>query len=305
MGIKMKKIDIHCHTTLQPLHDCAEPDASVWTLAGRMEAHDISEAFLYATYFPHRGTGISNYRLAQWLGRVGYAQRQDVDSLLPEARLSMFGSLDMEHYFLQGMSELEELREHPVQAVCMQGIKMYTCYQDIDLSGERMHAVMDFARKEVIPVAFHCGYSYMSIRKGGGPSVARMVRASDLSSLAKEYGDVPIMVAHMSKPYLDDLIATILAHPNMVTDMSGLIDSKHDRQLIPQCIDDIRRFLYECGPTRLLFGTDFPVQTHADSVYFIEEAMKGFSEEDKRSVYHDNARKILRIGGGSDGIAFR
>ena len=50
----------------------------------------------------------------------------------------------------------------------------------------------------------------------------------------------------------------------------------------------------ECGPKRLLFGTDFPVQTHEDSILLIEESMKTYSDQDKQDVYHDNAARILQ-----------
>lgn len=77
--------------------------------------------------------------------------------------------------------------------------------------------------------------------------------------------------------------------------MSGLIDSAFGSLYKPRAVEEIKRFLGECGPERLLFGTDFPVQTHADSVYFIEESMKGFSEEDKAKVYYDNSAKLLEV----------
>ena len=81
---------------------------------------------------------------------------------------------------------------------------------------------------------------------------------------------------------------------NVYTDMSGLIDSNSGRNEVRLCIEQIKIFLYACGPKKLLFGTDFPVQTHSDSVFFIEEAMKGFSEADKQDVYYNNAAKLLK-----------
>ena len=51
----------------------------------------------------------------------------------------------------------------------------------------------------------------------------------------------------------------------------------------------------EVGQKKLLFGTDYPVQTHNDSVYMIEEAMKGFGQMDKKDVYYNNAHNILYL----------
>jgi len=77
--------------------------------------------------------------------------------------------------------------------------------------------------------------------------------------------------------------------------MSGLIASRHDREEIPDGVNAVRSFLEQVGPGKMLFGTDFPVQTHEDSVYFVEEGMKGFSEKEKGDVYYNNARRLLRL----------
>jgi predicted TIM-barrel fold metal-dependent hydrolase len=51
--------------------------------------------------------------------------------------------------------------------------------------------------------------------------------------------------------------------------------------------------LGECGSSRLMFGTDFPVQTHEDSVNFIERTMKDFPEKDRENVYFNNAERVI------------
>jgi predicted TIM-barrel fold metal-dependent hydrolase len=77
--------------------------------------------------------------------------------------------------------------------------------------------------------------------------------------------------------------------------MSGLIHSNHeDEKEIENSVQEIKIFLAECGSSKLLFGTDFPVQTHVDSVYFIERAMGCFPNEAKEDVYYNNARRLLR-----------
>ena len=131
------------------------------------------------------------------------------------------------------------------------------------------------------------------MRRSGRPSVTKMVSINDLESIARENPDVNIISSHMSKPFVKDLIKVTKRNSNIYTDISGLIDSKNDRDEIPKTIEEIREFLEYNGPSQLLFGTDFPVQTHGDSVYFIEEGMKGFDTRDKMKVYYQNARELL------------
>jgi predicted TIM-barrel fold metal-dependent hydrolase len=97
----------------------------------------------------------------------------------------------------------------------------------------------------------------------------------------------------MAKPYLDELILAAKKLGNIYTDISGLIDIDHKIKEMHECIEEAARFLGEAGPKKLLFGTDYPVQAHSDSVHLIEEAMRGFNPLDKNDVYYNNAHQIL------------
>ena len=139
---------------------------------------------------------------------------------------------------------------------------------------------------------FHTGYSYSSMRNYGKPAITDFVKASDLEFIPDKYG-VKIIISHLAKPFLTDLIGVINRQSLAYTDSSGLFDSKYEKEDIPQAIEDVTRVLGECGPKKLLFGTDFPVQTHEDSIYVVEEAMRDFHPLDKKEVYYYNASRLL------------
>lgn len=102
-----------------------------------------------------------------------------------------------------------------------------------------------------------------------------------------------MIVSHLCKPFFTEMIAVLKRTPNLFTDMSGILDSKRDGAYRAACVEQVKRFMGECGPEKILFGTDFPVQTHADSIYFIEEAMKDYPAQDKQQVYFANAQRII------------
>lgn len=272
----MRKIDIHCHTTNRKVEDVIPTSASLDAIAAEMKKYDIEKTVVLASYFPHRGSGISNFRLHHWIK--------------DRPEFCMFGSLDFEHYFHQGINELNELAEKEL----IKGIKIYTGYQNIDLHSWKFLEVVSIAKKHKLPMMFHCGYSYSSMRKYGKPTIAGLVKATDLLFVPNEHG-INTIISHLAKPNLDDIITAVRCSLRVYADMSGLIDSKHHREEIPMCLEHLKRFLGECGPRKLLFGTDFPVQTHADSIYFVEEALRGrcglFSDQ---HVYYNNARRLLR-----------
>jgi predicted TIM-barrel fold metal-dependent hydrolase len=266
------KIDIHCHTTNRQL-DTAASCASLEAIAQEMQRHGIKYTVLLATYFPHRGSGISNYRLHHMIAT--------------KRRFMMFGSLDFETYFYQGFNELEEMASKQM----IHGIKIYTCYQDIGLKGKELSSVLSLAERHALPMMFHVGYSYSCRRVYGKDTIAALVTPAMIGELAKSSA-ADFIISHMGKPFFDETRA-VSQLPNVYTDMSGLIDSRYDRDEIPEAVAQIRRFVEHCGAGKLLFGTDFPVQTHEDSIYFIEEGLKGFSAAERRAVYFDNAAALL------------
>lgn len=291
----MYKIDIHCHTTNRPLPNCVSPDASLDAIAAHMSQYTIVRTVLLATYFPRQGTGISNYRLFHWIQRR------------PE--FAMFGSLDFEHFFLQGLNELEELATQGH----IKGIKIYTAYQQIDFRSDAFQRVAQLAHNTALPLMFHGGVSYDVWKALGGmqnvlaladippdklPPAARegYKRPHDFEWLARAFPMVNIIVSHLCKPFFTEMIAVLKRNTNLFTDMSGIFDSRLDAAHRAQAVAQVRRFVVECGPEKLLFGTDFPVQTHADSVYFVEEAMQDFAAYDREQVYFENACRIIFRG---------
>ena len=68
-------------------------------------------------------------------------------------------------------------------------------------------------------------------------------------------------------------------------------------------MDDLRPFvehIIECfGPDRLIFGSDWPVvalgANLGRAILVMLELLKGFSAEELRKVFHDNAEKFYKL----------
>ena len=133
----MKKIDIHCHTTNRKVEKVMPASATIEAVIEKMKEYDIEKTVLLASYFPHRSSGISNFRLLHWL-----QNRNNKD------KFYFFGSLDFEHYFNQGINELRELAESDR----LDGIKIYTGYQKIDLDSSKFSEIVNLAKKYHLPM---------------------------------------------------------------------------------------------------------------------------------------------------------
>jgi len=273
----MKKIDIHCHTTNRRVEGVSCEHPTLEELAKKMRKHNVEKTVLLATYFPHKGTGISNFRLLNWINN--------------NPKFEMFGSLDFDHFYYQGMNELEELAEKEL----IKGVKIYTCYQHIDLKSNKLRDVINLAEKHFLPVMFHVGYSYSCMSKTGKVAYTSPVSPANLDFLAKENPKVNFIFSHMGKPFFNEMVKAAKTNFNVYTDSSGLIDFDDKKEEMDKTVSEIKTYLNECGPGKLLFGTDFPVQTYEHSVYLIDKAMKGFSIEDKKKVYYENAGRLLKL----------
>ena len=272
----MKKIDTHVHVTNRRVPGVVAKSCSVDAVLEKMKKYDIEKSVLLASYFPHKTSGITNFRLLHWIKNR------------PEFYL--FGSLDFEHYFFQGMNELTELGEMNR----LDGIKIYTGYQNIDIRGNKMKEVTKLANKYHVPMTFHCGYSHSAMHKYGKPTITEMVGPKHLEFLALENPEINFLAAHMGKPFFKEVIEVTQRTKNIYTDMSGLISSYRQRNELETVTDEVKKYLEIAGPNKLLFGTDFPVQTHGDSVYIVEKAMKNFNDTDKEKVYYNNAWRFLK-----------
>lgn len=266
----MKKIDIHCHTTNRALRHTFTESATIQDIAAYACQFEIEKIVLLATYFPRVGTGITNFRLKDW-----------IDSFDPSMFL-MFGSLDFESYFRQGMNELEELFNY------IKGVKIYSGYQNIDFFSEKFRTVLSFCKNHELPIMFHTGWceSYQA----GSTETDPIFSVKELQPMVVQNPSVNFILSHMGSPELDEIIEMV--GDNVYTDVSGLINSRTDQHEWDAQISYIKEFYDRCGADNLMFGSDFPVQSHSDSIKFIEEVV---SIEDQPKVFYFNAAKLLGV----------
>ncbi len=268
----MKKIDIHCHTTRSHLESVVPQSATLDAIEQEMKNYDIDITVVLATYFPKEGRGVNNYRLLHWLNG--------------NPSFKLFGSLDFQNYFSTGLRELSELADEGH----LHGIKIYSGYQNIDYSSDKFKQLVKMAESYKLPLMFHGGFLQCH-----EDDVKLAFSPKQIANIAHQFPHVPIIISHLAWPFVQELIDVASQFQNIFSDMSGMLDSYKTPHTMPQCVEGLKRYLGACGPKRLLFGTDFPVQTHLDSIKLIELAMSHYSDQDKEHVYYNNAKQLLRI----------
>jgi predicted TIM-barrel fold metal-dependent hydrolase len=133
-------------------------------------------------------------------------------------------------------------------------------------------------------------------------------QAEEVTRLAQDLPDQPILVNHCGTPNDRDAeglarwhagLARMAACPNIAIKVSNFGAYDPDRSL-----PSLRRTVMGCidafGPQRAMFGTDYPVarrnMTYAAMVAAFAEIIRGFSADEQRAMFHDNAWRAYGFG---------
>lgn len=284
-------IDIHAHTSKSPMRGLHTVSANIPTIEQLARNHNIDQVVIMATYFPLKKTGLHNREL---LSRI-----QGKDQFLA------FLSLDLTHDIDAGLDEIRKLSNHK-QVV---GIKLYPGYQNFDPSGPKACRVYGLAEELGLPVALHCGslHHCCSLEKDDSGLFKCGLSSCPLNKMellsqpysfeggVKKFPKVSFLVSHLGNPYFDQLRDLMQHYPNVSTDISGQFKSGSEEDTSDyreKLISELRKFLQlPNGTKRLLFGTDFPIQSYSDSLDLMRRLK--LSPDDYKRVMGQNAKQLL------------
>lgn len=285
-------IDVHAHTSSSRLTGLHVSTATIACLKKQMENFGITHTVLMATYFPFKGSGVHNHDL---MSRIA-----DDESFL------MFGSLNTMQNLKLGIAQLRELAE----SGSIIGIKLYPGYQNFDFAGEAIRPVYEIALKYNLPVAFHSGeLHHCCPRDKDGNRISRcgknchidqlghLSHPSQIALAVRQFPEVNFILAHMANPFFDALRKLMEECKNVYTDISGQFISgscESTDEYKTFIGEEIRKFLsLEHGIERVMFGTDFPIQSHSDSFQLIESL--GLYGDEKKKIFRTNAIRLLKL----------
>ncbi|MFH1267100.1 MAG: amidohydrolase family protein [Planctomycetota bacterium] len=147
----------------------------------------------------------------------------------------------------------DEMREGR-EELGLRGIKLLPMYAGFYPQDERLDPLWRYAAQHGLPVLLHTGTTFVS----QAPIEHTLPR--NLDAVARRHPDVKIVLAHLGHPYEGETIAVIRKHANLYADISAL----HYR---PWQLFHSLMLVDEYGVwDKLLFGTDYPVTTVAESL---------------------------------------
>ena len=261
-------IDIHAHTTNNTLWDLHVKNARIEDLELLMEKYGLGLVVLMATYFPFKKGGLPN--------------RELLKRIKGRPKFGMFLSLDAMNKPAEGIAEIQELIADPAVV----GIKLYPGYQDFDCASEMLSPLYRAAEAYGKPVAFHTGElhhccpkderekkKYKCAGKCRIDELGHLARPKAIAEAIRKFPNVNFILSHLGNPFFAEAREVLAAYPNVYTDISGQLVSGSQEDTAgykSQIREEIKKFLeLPGGIDRVMFGTDFPIQSYADSVGLI------------------------------------
>jgi L-fuconolactonase len=131
---------------------------------------------------------------------------------------------------------------------------------------------------------------------------------SDVPELARRYPALTIVIDHLAKPPLgtpdmrqwEEELARAAAHDNVVAKVSGLNTMVMRPNWTSADLEPAVRAAVSCfGPSRLLFGSDWPVAllngTYVDVVERTVDVIRSVAGNDAEPILGDNAARLYRF----------
>jgi uncharacterized protein len=148
----------------------------------------------------------------------------------------------------------------------------------------------DYAESARLPVLFHTGDTAFST---GDLILSHPLTLDRLSNKREE---LTIVLCHFGSPWFDDVAELIYKHPNVYADISGLItrsDAYADKFLGWLAKKISEAIYYAGGAEKVIFGTDYPVTTHAEALGLVSRLE--VEEADKEKILWSNAERVFRL----------
>ncbi len=213
-------------------------DPTVWGNVGERHlettrAADV--AVVFGLQAQATGWNIPNHAVAEHVKRA------------PE-RLLFFAAIDpVAPAFMQ---ELERCHQD-LGAV---GVKLAPLYQNVHPCDLRCREIYHYCERHRLPILFHVGTSFV----GGAP--LDYSRPAHFDSVAVDFPELRMVLAHLGHPWEGETIAVIRRHPYVFADLSALYYRPW------QFYNSMRLLVEYRIDSKVLFGSDFPFTTTGSSL---------------------------------------
>lgn len=215
--------------------------------------------------------------IATW----SYREQRLLEHSTPEEVIEAIGGRTDRLYGLYGVNPMKAMKgvaefERLVREHDFRGIHIHP--HGYDMAPDHAYWFPYYAKCQElnVPVVISMGHTldFMPIENG------RPIR---LDRAAIYFPDVAFVMTHTGWPWTEEAIAMAWKHPNVFLGTSAYAPKYWPQALV--------RFIDSRGRDKVMWGTDFPLIDHEESLRQIDDL--GLRDESKRKFLHDNAARVF------------
>lgn len=256
----MKALDFHTHLAESGVWHYRDLRADPATLMADLDAAEVELAVLLP---------IAGRDREDWALRTAQLSGGRILSFLPVAPLG----------------ETPQERLHKIRGADARGLKLHPRLQELRLTDPRVVSFFQQLEKDFRGVLLiDCFFT--------DDEPGRNIE--DVASFVEAVSGMTLVLAHCGAFAFQAIVPLAEKHPHVRVDTSFTLNffRKHGKE---DLIDELGRRLADLPAEKVLFGSDFPEFSVAESRRLLEEVMEkaGFSREERWRVLGDNARRLL------------
>lgn len=184
-------------------------------------------------------------------------------------------------------ADVDELRAL-LDERAIKGLKIYPGYEPFYPADRKLAPAYELAEAYDVPVMIHTGDTYARTAK------VKYSHPINVDEVAVDFPRVKFLICHLGNPWFRDCMEVVYKNDNVYTDMSGLtLGGFTDRfeAFIGQQLKEM--LLWGVEPTKVLYGTDWPLITMEAYLQFVDELR--MPARDKDLMLFENAAALFKL----------
>jgi predicted TIM-barrel fold metal-dependent hydrolase len=184
-----------------------------------------------------------------------------------------------------GKMETVRYIEYAVKTLGFKGVHVYPHWFGVPINDRTYYPIYAKCCELGVPITLQVGVHSM---RSGARNVGRPIYLDDI---AFDFPELKLIGLHLGYPWQDEMVMLAKAHEHVYI----IADAHPPRFWGKPLVDYIARrdWANADGSKKVMWGTDWPVQTAAKSLADLEGL--GFSEEAKADLVFGNAKRILGL----------
>jgi predicted TIM-barrel fold metal-dependent hydrolase len=262
---------IDCHVHLNK-YDSSDPS----TLADRFEnlKRDMAlNGVEYAIILSSYTTNEQRPSLEEILDVVG-----------DDKRFGVVAGVSYKGYTARDLADLRTLlREKRIK-----GLKLYPGYEPFFVGDARLRVLYELAGEFKVPVMIHTGDTWDKKAK------LKYAHPLQVDDVAVDFPEVTFVICHLGNPWITDAMEVIYKNANVVADLSGFTIRGFERRFQRFMLEQVNEVVAFAGnPSRLLFGTDWPICDIGPYIEFVRNLELSDSEHEQ--VFWQNTVRVFNL----------